>query len=188
MSITDDAGNRQSATSVATALTADTLDTPSSHIRQTVFILKLRMSEEPGLSFSHETLRDHVCTMAGGEVTDTQRLDAPGNVRWEITATSEVAGDVTACSPLCRTAPTRGPFPLATAGCCQTRRGWSSRSSVRATSMPATAKRLSQAHWSMWGTLYGRTIGTRTSPGTHRIPLPGTPPPSRGTCRLRGTA
>ena len=105
VSFTDDAGNRESATSAATAavaaaLTADFLDTPSSRDGQTAFTFELRLSEEPVSSFSHETLRDHAFTVTGGEVTSIRRLNAPSNVRWEITVEPDGDGDVTVVLPV----------------------------------------------------------------------------------------
>ena len=105
VSFTDDAGNEESLTSVATAavgtaLTAEFLDTPSSHDGQTAFTFELRLSEEPVSSFSHETLRDQAFTASGGTVTNVRRLDPPGNVRWEITVTPDGDGDVTVVLPV----------------------------------------------------------------------------------------
>ena len=105
VSFTDDAGNEESLTSVATAavgtaLTAEFLDTPSSHGGQTAFTFELRLSEEPVSSFSHETLRDQAFTASGGTVTNVRRLDPPGNVRWEITVEPSSDADVTIVLPV----------------------------------------------------------------------------------------
>ena len=110
VSFTDDAGNEESLTSVATAavataavgtaLTAKFLDTPSSHGGQTAFTFELRLSEEPVSSFSHETLRDQAFTASGGTVTNVRRLDPPGNVRWEITVEPSSDADVTIVLPV----------------------------------------------------------------------------------------
>ncbi len=109
VSFTDDAGNEESLTSVATAavaaalsaaFSAEFLDTPSSHGGQTAFTFELRLSEEPVSSFNYVTLRDHAFTVTGGEVTNARRLDPPGNVRWEITVTPDGDGDVTVVLPV----------------------------------------------------------------------------------------
>ena len=109
VSFTDDGGNQESLTSMATAsvaaassaaFSAEFLDTPSSHGGQTAFTFELHLSEEPVSSFSYVTLRDHAFTVTGGEVTNARRLDPPGNVRWEITVTPDGDGDVTVVLPV----------------------------------------------------------------------------------------
>ena len=109
VSFTDDGGNQESLTSMATAsvaaassaaFSAEFLDTPSSHGGQTAFTFELHLSEEPVSSFSYVTLRDHAFTVTGGEVTNARRLDPPGNVRWEITVTPNGDGDVTVVLPV----------------------------------------------------------------------------------------
>ena len=108
VSFTDDAGNAESLTSLATAavgaapapLTAEFLDTPSSHDGQTAFTFELRFSEEFDLSY--KTLRDHAFTVTGGEVTTARRLDRESttpNIRWEITVTPDGNGSVTVALP-----------------------------------------------------------------------------------------
>ena len=105
LSFTDDAGNAESLTSLATAavaaapapLTAEFLDTPSSHDGQTAFTFELRFSEE--FELSYKTLRDHAFTVTGGEVTTARRLEKPGNIRWEITVAPDGNGDVTIVLP-----------------------------------------------------------------------------------------
>ena len=112
VSFTDDAGNKESLTSVATAavgtalsaalsaaFSVEFLDTPSYHRGQTAFTFELRFSETPVSNFSYKALRDHAFTVTGGEVTNTRRLDPPGNVRWEITVTPDGNGDVTVVLP-----------------------------------------------------------------------------------------
>ena len=107
VSFTDDAGNEESLTSAATStvaaapipLTASVHDAPDSHDGENGFTFELRLSEDPGSSFSYTTLRDHAFTVTGGEVTNAQRLDRPGNVRWEITVTPDGDGDVTVVLP-----------------------------------------------------------------------------------------
>ena len=108
VSFTDDAGNAESLTSSATAavgaapapLTAEFLDTPSSHDGQTAFTFELRFSEE--FELSYKTLRDHAFTVTGGEVTKARRLDRESttpNIRWEITVTPDGNGSVTVALP-----------------------------------------------------------------------------------------
>ena len=53
-----------------------------SHDGENSFTFELQFSEE--FPISYETLRDHAFTVNGGSVTDAQRLDPPGNIRWEI--------------------------------------------------------------------------------------------------------
>ena len=105
VSFTDDEGNEETLTSAATSavaaaptmLTAQLLDTPSSHDGQTAFTFELRFSEEFDLSYV--TLRDHAFTVAGGEVTEARRLDKPGNIRWEITVRPDSDGEVAVVLP-----------------------------------------------------------------------------------------
>ena len=78
-------------------LTAEFLDTPSSHDGQTAFTFELRLSEE--FDLSHVTLRDHAFTVTGGEVTGARRLEEPSNIRWEITVAPDGNGDVTVVLP-----------------------------------------------------------------------------------------
>ena len=83
-----------------TTLTAEFLDTPSSHDGQTAFTFELRLSEE--FDLSHVTLRDHAFTVTGGEVTGARRLEpdsATPNIRWEITVAPDGNGGVTIMLP-----------------------------------------------------------------------------------------
>ena len=106
VSFSDDAGYAETLTSAATsavsaaptALTAQFLDTPSSHDGQTSFTFELRFSEE--LHLSYVTLRDHAFTVTGGEVTRARRLERPGNIRWEITVRPDGDGDATIVLPV----------------------------------------------------------------------------------------
>ena len=106
VSFIDDEGNDETLTSAATsavlaALTAEFLDIPSSHNGQTAFTFELRFSEEFVLSYV--TLRDHAFTVTGGEVTKARRLDresTTANIRWEITVTPNLSGDVTIVLPV----------------------------------------------------------------------------------------
>ena len=72
VSFIDDAGNRESLTSAATPhvtppLTAEFLDTPSSHNGEDVFTFELRFSEE--FSVSYRTLIEHAFNITGGHVS-----------------------------------------------------------------------------------------------------------------------
>ena len=103
VSFTDDADNAEMLTSDATStvaaapipLTASVHDAPGSHDGENVFTFELRLSREPVSTFSYGTLRDHAFTVTGGEVTKARRLEAPSNVRWEITMTPDGDGNVT---------------------------------------------------------------------------------------------
>ena len=105
VSFTDAAGNGESLSSAATAsvaaaatpLTAEFLDTPSSHDGETAFTFELRFSEE--FELSYKTLRDHAFTVTGGEVTTARRLEEPSNIRWEITVAPDGNGSVTVVLP-----------------------------------------------------------------------------------------
>ena len=89
VTFTDDAGNEESLTSVATAavtllpLTASAHGVPASHDGSVAFTFELRFSEE--IPLSYKTLRDHAFTVTGGEVVKARRLEAGKNLRWEIT-------------------------------------------------------------------------------------------------------
>ena len=109
MSFTDAAGNEETLTSdatdavaaaAATAFTAGLENGPQSHDGQTAFTFELRFSEEPEPDFSYRTLRDHALTVTGGAVTKARRLDAPSNIRWEITVEPDGNGDVTIVLPV----------------------------------------------------------------------------------------
>ena len=109
VSFTDAAGNEETLTSdatdavaaaAATAFTAGLENGPQSHDGQTAFTFELRFSEEPEPDFSYRTLRDHALTVTGGAVTKARRLDAPSNIRWEITVEPDGNGDVTIVLPV----------------------------------------------------------------------------------------
>ena len=101
MSFTDDAGNEETLTSAATAvtvsLTASLENTPDSHDGQNVFTFELRFSEKPNLSY--RTLRDHAFTVAGGTVEKAERITQGSNIRWRITVRPDVDGQVTITLP-----------------------------------------------------------------------------------------
>ena len=103
VSFTDDEGNEETLTSAATSavappLTAQFLDTPSSHDGQTAFTFELRFSEE--IDLSYVTLQDHAFTVTGGAVAGARRLDPPGNIRWEISVRPYGDGEVTVLLPV----------------------------------------------------------------------------------------
>ena len=81
VTFTDDAGNEESLTSVATAavtlppLTASAHGVPASHDGSVAFTFELRFSEE--IPLSYKTLRDHAFTVTGGEVVKARRPTAP---------------------------------------------------------------------------------------------------------------
>ncbi len=98
VSFTDDSGNPEALTSVATSavaaplLTATIHDAPASH-NGSDFTFELRFSEHFPLSY--RTLWDHAFTVSGGEVSHVRRLERGKNIRWEITVTPSSNGTVT---------------------------------------------------------------------------------------------
>ena len=107
VSFTDDRGNAETLTSVATAavveeeevipLTATTFDAPTSHDGSNTFTFELRFSEEFPLSY--KTLQDNAFTITGGDVVKAWRLNPPDNVRWGITVEPDGNGAVTIVLP-----------------------------------------------------------------------------------------
>ena len=106
VTFTDDAGNEESLTSVATAaitlppLTASAHGVPASHDGSAAFTFRLHFSETPADGFSYRTLRDHAFTVMGGEVVKARRLEQGKNVRWEITVRPSSNADVTIVLPI----------------------------------------------------------------------------------------
>ena len=106
VTFTDDAGNEESLTSVATAaitlppLTASAHGVPASHDESAAFTFRLHFSETPADGFSYRTLRDHAFTVMGGEVVKARRLEQGKNVRWEITVRPSSNADVTIVLPI----------------------------------------------------------------------------------------
>ena len=106
VTFTDDAGNDESLTSVATdavapkpvPLTASFQSKPSTHDGQTAFTFELRFSEEFGISYA--TLRDHAFTVTDGRVTSARRLTQGSNTGWTITVTPDSAAGVTVVLPV----------------------------------------------------------------------------------------
>ena len=108
VSFVDRHGFEESLTSAATTavtpdtrppLTAEFLNTPSSHDGQNPFFLELRFSEGPAHGFSYRTLQDHAFTVTGGEVTRVRRLGETGNMRWEISVRPDGDGGVNIVLP-----------------------------------------------------------------------------------------
>ena len=105
VSFTDDNGNEETLTSVATSavaaapLTATIHDAPSSHDGSAAFTFELRFSETPADGFSYRTLRDHAFAVTNGDVTGARRLEAGKNIRWEITVQPSGSGDMTITLP-----------------------------------------------------------------------------------------
>ena len=108
VSFVDRHGFEESLTSAATAavtpdtrppLTAEFLNTPSSHDGQNTIIFELRFSEAPALGFSYRTLQDHAFTVTEGEVTKVRRLGETGNMRWEVSVRPEGDGGVNIVLP-----------------------------------------------------------------------------------------
>ena len=85
---TDDEGNPEARTSVATTpvagptLTATIRNAPNTH-DGTEFTFELRFSEHFPLSY--KTLWDHAFTVTEGEISHVRRLERGKNIRWEIT-------------------------------------------------------------------------------------------------------
>ena len=104
VTFTDDAGNKESLTSQATAavtqpLTATIHGAPDSHDGRRKFTSELRFSDELKQSFSFKTVRDHAFTVTGGKVVRAKRLEKGGNVRWEIHVRPNSQSDVTIVLP-----------------------------------------------------------------------------------------
>ena len=104
VTFTDDAGNKESVTSQATAavtqpLTAIIHGAPDSHDGRKKFTFELRFSDDLRQSFSFKTLRDHAFTVTGGKVVRTKRLEKDENVRWEIHVRPNSQSDVTIVLP-----------------------------------------------------------------------------------------
>ena len=105
VSFSDDAGNEETLTSLATAavaaapspLTARFEDQPSSHDGQTAFTFELHFSEEFGVSYA--TLRDHAFSVTNGTVTKAQRLTQGSDLGWRITVTPGSDAEVSVVLP-----------------------------------------------------------------------------------------
>ena len=102
VTFTDDRGNAESLTSVATDAVAAkpapltvSLKTaaPTSHDGSSEFTFEIEFSEEFGLGYA--TLKNHAFNVTGGSVERAQRTDKPSNIPWRITVKPHGAGDVT---------------------------------------------------------------------------------------------
>ena len=113
VSFTDDWDNEESLTSnaviaaplvvipdqeVTPPLTASVRDAPESHDGESAFTFQLHFSED--FSISDETLRDDAFTVSGGNMTQARQLEAPSNIRWEITVEPSGDGDVAIVLPI----------------------------------------------------------------------------------------
>ena len=106
VSFSDDRGNQETLTSLATGevaaalapLTATFHDAPESRDGSDKFTFELRFSEDPKEDFSYKTLRDHAFTVTRGTVAGARRLDGDSdtrNIKWEISVTPDSNADVT---------------------------------------------------------------------------------------------
>ena len=102
VTFTDDRGNAESLTSIATAevtaapvpLTVSvTVSAPASHDGSSEFTFEIEFSEEVKLSYA--TLKNHAFNVTGGSVERAQRTDKPSNISWLITVKPQGNGDVT---------------------------------------------------------------------------------------------
>ena len=102
VTFTDDRGNAESLTSIATAAVAAAPEpltvrlkaaAPASHDGSSEFTFEIEFSEEFGISYA--TLRDHAFTITGGSVEKAQRTDKPSNIPWRIEIKPQGNGDVT---------------------------------------------------------------------------------------------
>ena len=105
VTFTDDAGNDESLTSVATdavtakptPLTATYSNVPASHDGSTEFTFDLAFSENIPLSYI--TLRDHAFTVDNGDVTKAQRKVQGSNLTWTITVDPRGNGAISITLP-----------------------------------------------------------------------------------------
>ena len=104
VSFSDDAGNAEELTSVATAavaaatpLTASFSSVPEAHNGTDDFTFELRFSEEVAVGFA--TLRDDAFEETNGAVAKAQRLTQGSNIGWRITVTPDGNADVTVVLP-----------------------------------------------------------------------------------------
>ena len=107
VSFTDDVGNDEELTSVATdavgaaprsPLTASLENVATSHDGSDAFTFDLRFSEE--ISVSYRTLRDHVFTVSGGMVKNASRLEQSSNMGWRIEVRPNANDEVTVVLPV----------------------------------------------------------------------------------------
>ena len=107
VTFSDDRGNEETLTSVATDTVAVArvpltvalkVAAPASHDGSSEFTFEIEFSEEFGLSY--RTLRDFAFTETGSEVRRAQRMDKPSNIRWLITVEPDGDGDVSIVLPV----------------------------------------------------------------------------------------
>ena len=106
VSFTDDEGNEESLTSVATAavaarpppLTVSLDNSPDSHNGTGAFSFELEFSEDVNLGF--QRLRDHAFQVTGGTVAEARRLEPGSNLGWRITVRPTDDGDVKVVLPV----------------------------------------------------------------------------------------
>ena len=88
-------------------LTASFVDVPSKHAGPgEQFTFELAFSESPKTGY--QKLRDDAFTVTGGTIRRAQRLEAPSNIRWQITVEPSGWGDVALSLPGGRTCTTTG--------------------------------------------------------------------------------
>ena len=79
-------------------LTAQIHAAPQSDHGGNPFTFELRFNQD--LPLSYATLRDSAFSVTGGEVVKARRLDAPSNLRWEITVSPSSKWDVAVVLPV----------------------------------------------------------------------------------------
>ena len=88
-------------------LTASFVDVPSKHAGPgEQFTFELAFSESPKTGY--QKLRGDAFTVTGGTIRRAQRLEAPSNIRWQITVEPSGWGDVALSLPGGRTCTTTG--------------------------------------------------------------------------------
>ena len=106
VTFTDDAGNEETLTSIATSAVAAApapltvrlkVAAPATHDGSSEFTFEIEFSEEFGLGYA--TLRDHAFTVTGGSVEKAQRTDKPSNIPWRIEIKPQGNGEVTIVLP-----------------------------------------------------------------------------------------
>ena len=102
VTFTDDAGNEETLTSIATSAVAAApapltvrlkVAAPATHDGSSEFTFEIEFSEEFGLGYA--TLRDHAFNVTGGSVEKAQRTDKPSNIPWRIEIKPQGNGNVT---------------------------------------------------------------------------------------------
>ena len=105
VSFTDDDANDEAVTSDAAAVpqptpltgSFDVSTVPESHNGSDAFTLQLSFNKEPDLGYV--AVRDHVLTVANGEVTRAERTTPGKNIRWTITVAPDGDEHVTIVLP-----------------------------------------------------------------------------------------